>query len=271
MDVVLYTREEFRTHQGAALARMVAGLYSDGAIRINDAAELTQQTKATLVHEYVHAVVDDLVRPPRAASASPSGSTRASPSTWSGATWAATSRPTPWPPACAAAAQAGQLPRLSEMAGQALIQQRDPGLAYATSAVAVRRAAERRRARPAARAHPRGGPGHALRGGPPAALRPERARSWRRPSRPLSRGGNGRAESTSAKFTPPLSPLHSPTEIFCFGAAAGALRPRVRSEVTDVRHACGDEGVSLPGREADAGESFPRGGGSLERAAGAPG
>ena len=61
VDVVLYTREEFRTHQGAALARVAAGLYASGAIRINDAAELTPQTKATLVHEYVHAVVDDLV------------------------------------------------------------------------------------------------------------------------------------------------------------------------------------------------------------------
>ncbi|WP_239578785.1 hypothetical protein [Archangium primigenium] len=65
VDVVLYTREEFRTHQGAALARTVAGLYSAGAIRINDAAELTRQTKATLVHEYVHAVVDDLVQAAR--------------------------------------------------------------------------------------------------------------------------------------------------------------------------------------------------------------
>ncbi|HSP77649.1 MAG TPA: tetratricopeptide repeat protein, partial [Myxococcaceae bacterium] len=60
VDVVLYTREEFRTHHGAGLARAVAGLYSDGAIRINDAAELDSGTKATLVHEYVHAVLDDL-------------------------------------------------------------------------------------------------------------------------------------------------------------------------------------------------------------------
>lgn len=57
--LILYSREEFALHQGEQAARNLAGTYSDNAIRINGAAELTQDTKATLVHEYVHAVVDD--------------------------------------------------------------------------------------------------------------------------------------------------------------------------------------------------------------------
>ena len=138
MDVILYTREEYRTHQGSALARMAAGLYSDGAIRINDAAELTQQTKATLVHEYVHAVVDDLVRAAEGGQHVP---------IWLNeglaeyVEWRYLGSDKP-PHALATrmrgAAQSGQLPRLSDMAGGALIQQRDPALAYGTSAVAVR-------------------------------------------------------------------------------------------------------------------------------------
>ncbi|WNG60657.1 hypothetical protein F0U59_42570 [Archangium gephyra] len=138
VDVILYTREEFRTHQGSALARMAAGLYSDGAIRINDAAELTQQTKATLVHEYVHAVVDDLVRAAEGGQHVP---------IWLNeglaeyVEWRYLGSDKP-PHALATrmrgAAQSGQLPRLSDMAGGALIQQRDPALAYGTSAVAVR-------------------------------------------------------------------------------------------------------------------------------------
>ncbi|MET0405239.1 MAG: tetratricopeptide repeat protein [Cystobacter sp.] len=147
VDVVLYTREEFRTHQGAALARAVAGLYSAGAIRINDAAELTPQTRATLVHEYVHAVVDDLV-----------GATQAVP-VWLDEGLA---EYVEWryqgsdkPPYSLAnrlrgAAQAGQLPSLHRMAGAALIHQGDPALAYGTSAMAVRELLEQ------------GGPGRLL-------------------------------------------------------------------------------------------------------------
>ena len=138
VDVVLYTREEFRTHQGAALARAVAGLYSGGAIRINDAAELTPQTKATLVHEYVHSVVDDLVHAAQGGQPIP---------VWLNEGLA---EYVEWrymgddkPPYALAnrlrgAAQANQLPSLSRMAGQALIQQSDPALAYGLSAMAVR-------------------------------------------------------------------------------------------------------------------------------------
>lgn len=60
VDVVLYSAEEFALHHGSDVAKSVAGFYSGGAIRMNDAAEMTAQARATLVHEYVHAVVDEL-------------------------------------------------------------------------------------------------------------------------------------------------------------------------------------------------------------------
>ncbi|MHB8872072.1 MAG: peptidase MA family metallohydrolase [Myxococcaceae bacterium] len=59
VDVILYTKEEFVMHHGAGMASMVAGFYSEGAIRINDAAIIDANNTATLVHEYVHAAVDD--------------------------------------------------------------------------------------------------------------------------------------------------------------------------------------------------------------------
>ena len=59
VDVILYTHAEFATHMGAITAQVVAGLYREGAIRINDAAELTRETRATLTHEYVHSVIDE--------------------------------------------------------------------------------------------------------------------------------------------------------------------------------------------------------------------
>jgi hypothetical protein len=136
VDVVLYTREEFRTHHGANAARAIAGLYSDNAIRINDAAELTRQTKATLVHEYVHAAVDDFC----------GGSDHNLP-TWLNeglaeyVEWRYLGHDGP-PPATAnelrGAARAGQLPSLQGLAQGALIQTGNPHLAYATSAAAVR-------------------------------------------------------------------------------------------------------------------------------------
>jgi hypothetical protein len=136
VDVILYTRQEFRTHMGASLANAAAGLYSDQAIRINDAAELTQSTKATLVHEYVHAAVDE----------------------WCGGghrlpTWLneGLAEYVEWrylggdgdPPvlvhnALRGAAKGGKLPKLSALSQGALIQTSNPGMAYATSAVAVR-------------------------------------------------------------------------------------------------------------------------------------
>jgi tetratricopeptide (TPR) repeat protein len=59
VDVILYTKEEFVMHHGAGMASMVAGFYSEGAIRVNDAARIDADNTATLVHEYVHAAIDD--------------------------------------------------------------------------------------------------------------------------------------------------------------------------------------------------------------------
>jgi tetratricopeptide (TPR) repeat protein len=136
VDVILYTRQEFRTHMGASLANAAAGLYSDQAIRINDAAELTQSTRATLVHEYVHAAVDEFC-----------GGGHRLP-TWLNEGLA---EYVEWrylggdgdPPvvvnnALRGAAKTGRLPKLSALSQGALIQTADPGMAYATSAVAVR-------------------------------------------------------------------------------------------------------------------------------------
>jgi hypothetical protein len=134
VDVILYTREEFRTHQGASMARAAGGLYSDGAIRINGGAELTDQTKATLVHEYVHAAVDEFC-----------GNGYRVP-TWLNEGLADYVK---WrymggdgPPllignALRGAAHSGRLPSLTALSQGMLIQTADPGLAYATSAVAV--------------------------------------------------------------------------------------------------------------------------------------
>ena len=135
VDVILYTREEFRTHQGASMARAAAGLYSDGAMRINDASDLTLQTKATLVHEYVHSAVDEFC-----------GGGHQLP-TWLNEGLA---EYVEWrylgndgPPvnlgnSLRGAARGGRLPSLGGMSQGMLIQTADPALAYATSAVAVR-------------------------------------------------------------------------------------------------------------------------------------
>lgn len=60
LDVILYSREEFTLHHGPWAAAAIAGFYSQNAIRMNDSAELTPRVQATLVHEYVHAVFDEV-------------------------------------------------------------------------------------------------------------------------------------------------------------------------------------------------------------------
>ncbi|QSQ13409.1 peptidase MA family metallohydrolase [Myxococcus landrumensis] len=59
VSVVLYTAKEFGATFGQRAARFIAGRYMENAIRINDAAELTRETRATLVHEYIHSAVAD--------------------------------------------------------------------------------------------------------------------------------------------------------------------------------------------------------------------
>lgn len=137
VDVVLYTREEFRMHFGATKARYVAGLYSDNAIRLNDAAELTQETKATLVHEYVHAVLDEYAPNPLYSLPIWLNEGLAEYVEWrylgGDEPRNRTLRNT-----LASAAKAGTLPRLADMDSQALLSTRNPEIAYATSATAVR-------------------------------------------------------------------------------------------------------------------------------------
>lgn len=60
VDVVLYSKAEFTLHHGPWAASAIAGFYSGNAIRMNDSAEIGERTEATLVHEYVHAIVDEL-------------------------------------------------------------------------------------------------------------------------------------------------------------------------------------------------------------------
>ncbi|MFY1830441.1 peptidase MA family metallohydrolase [Myxococcus fulvus] len=60
VTIVLYTSAEFRTVFGDKVANTVAGRYFNNAIHINNAAEMTSQTKATIVHEYVHAVMAEI-------------------------------------------------------------------------------------------------------------------------------------------------------------------------------------------------------------------
>jgi hypothetical protein len=60
LDVILYSKEEFRLHHGPQFAQSVAGFYSADAIRMNDSAEINDGNRAVLVHEYVHAVMDEL-------------------------------------------------------------------------------------------------------------------------------------------------------------------------------------------------------------------
>lgn len=136
LDVILYTREEFAIHNGAAAAQQIAGLYSMGAIRMNDSAELNARTRATLVHEYTHSVIDDHA----------SNNAHALP-TWINegiaeyVEWryqGGDGPPTGVSKALRGAAAAGQLPSLQQMSGGMLIQLPNPGLAYAYSAVAVR-------------------------------------------------------------------------------------------------------------------------------------
>ena len=60
VDVILYSKAEFTMHHGPWAAAAIAGFYSGSAIRMNDSAEINPRNQATLVHEYVHAVVDEL-------------------------------------------------------------------------------------------------------------------------------------------------------------------------------------------------------------------
>ena len=59
-DVIMYSKAEFELHHGPQFAQSIAGFYANSAIRMNDTAEINPRNQSVLVHEYVHAVVDEL-------------------------------------------------------------------------------------------------------------------------------------------------------------------------------------------------------------------
>jgi hypothetical protein len=135
-DVILYSRSEFELHHGAQAARAIAGFYSASAIRMNDSAEINQQNQAVLVHEYVHAVMDELT-----------GFRDGSVPVWLNeglaeyTKWLYEGHETPPLGQARAIKQLAlndQVPPLSNMSRGPLIGMSNPALAYALSAMAVK-------------------------------------------------------------------------------------------------------------------------------------
>lgn len=142
VDVILYSREEFRLHHGPQASQAIAGFYAEDAIRMNDSAEINDRNRSTLVHEYVHAVMDELG----------SFNQRSLP-TWMHEGLAeyiewrsegSEGPPKHYATALQQLALQNQLPSLSQLSNGPLIATRNPGLAYALAAVAVRLLVERR-------------------------------------------------------------------------------------------------------------------------------
>jgi hypothetical protein len=136
-DVVLYSRAEFELHHGPQYAQNIAGFYSASAIRMNDTAEINPQNQAVLVHEYTHAVIDELA----------SFHTHPNVPIWVNEGLA---EYTEWqfqghdgPPGRVATAlkqqaMGGKLPSLRTMENEALVNTSNPQLAYAFAASAVK-------------------------------------------------------------------------------------------------------------------------------------
>jgi hypothetical protein len=136
VDVILYSREEFRLHHGPQAAQAVAGFYSEDAIRMNDSAEINDQNRATLVHEYVHAVMDELGSFNQRSLPTWMHEGLAEYIEWRSA--GAEGPPKHFATALQQLALQDQLPKLTELTNGPLIATRNPGLAYALAAVAVR-------------------------------------------------------------------------------------------------------------------------------------
>lgn len=135
-DVILYSRQEFELHHGQQAAQAVAGFYSSSAIRMNDSADINPRNQATLVHEYVHAVVDEV-----------SGFHDRNLPIWLNeglaeyTSWQYQGREVPegrLGMALKQQALQNQLPSLQSMSQGALIGMRNPALAYAFAALAVK-------------------------------------------------------------------------------------------------------------------------------------
>lgn len=141
-DVILYSKAEFRLHHGERAAQAVAGFYSMDAIRMNDSAEINARNRAVLVHEYVHAVMDELL-----------GFNGGAVPTW---VHEGTAELIEWrylgsddPPRNELAvlrqmAQVEQLPSLRQLDGGPLVGMRNPSVMYALSALAMRHLVARR-------------------------------------------------------------------------------------------------------------------------------
>lgn len=135
-DVILYSKAEFVLHHGAWAAQNILGFYSQSAIRMNDSAEINPRNQATLVHEYVHAVIDELC----------SFQTQGLP-IWVNeglaeyTEWQYQGRSRPegrFDSALRQRASQNNLPKLETMTNNSLVATSDPGLSYAFSAIAVR-------------------------------------------------------------------------------------------------------------------------------------
>ncbi|MCY1047156.1 hypothetical protein OV208_37990 [Corallococcus sp. bb12-1] len=135
LDVVLYTRDEFRTHMGATFAARVAGLYVDNAIRMNDAAQLTAGTKGTLVHEYVHAALDEIC--PKGGIGLPRWFNEGTASYLEWRYMKQDGPPRGLRDRMRSAAKQGVLPQMGQMNSRAPMSMNDPEVAYAASALAV--------------------------------------------------------------------------------------------------------------------------------------
>ena len=134
-DVILYSREEFSLHHGERAAMAIAGFYSENAIRMNDSAEINPRNQATLVHEYTHAVVDEL-----------SGFNPRGVPIWMNeglAEWVEwrhegfDGAPPRLNKELQGIAKQGKIPRLKDMEVDALVNQSNPALRYAVSACAI--------------------------------------------------------------------------------------------------------------------------------------
>lgn len=141
VEVILYSKAEFALHHGPWAAAAIAGFYGGSAIRMNDSAEISQQTRGTLVHEYVHAVVDELCRfdargVPRWLNEGLAEYVQ----------WEFEGRRRPEGRTATALKQLAvqnRLPPLTSMRDDPLIASADPGLLYAYATLAVRSYVER--------------------------------------------------------------------------------------------------------------------------------
>lgn len=135
-DVILYSRDEFRLHHGAAASQAIAGFYSEDAIRMNDSAEMNAKNQAVLVHEYVHAVMDELVSFRHGALPVWMHEGTAELVEWR--YQGGDGPPLGYKNRLAALAKNKSLPSLAQLRNGPLVGMSDPGLMYALSAMAVR-------------------------------------------------------------------------------------------------------------------------------------